>query len=88
MLSRSKFHVPATIAAYNTFMNAVDHMDQLRSTNITQHQEKRLHMTMWMVVLDLAVHNAYCVYMASTSSHREHKSLSFKQAVSEQLVQD
>ena len=61
VLTRTKFQVPATIVAYNTFMNAVDRMDQLRSTNITQHREKRLHMTMWTMVLDLAVHNAYCV---------------------------
>ena len=76
VLSRSKFQVPATIVAYNTFMNAVDRMDQLRSTNITQSREKRLHMTMWAMVLDLAVHNAYCVYMASiTTSRRKHKCL-------------
>ena len=34
-MSRTTFQVPAIIVAYNTFMNSVDRMDQLRSTNAT-----------------------------------------------------
>jgi hypothetical protein len=90
VMTRSKFRVPATIVAYNSFMNAVDRMDQIRSTNITQRREKRLHMTMWTMFLDLAIHNAYCIFLNSASGEvkRKHQSLSsFKNAVAKQLIQ-
>lgn len=63
MLNRTVFHVPAPIVAYNMFMNSVDIMDQIRSTNPTRRNEKRLSMTMFTLVFDLAVHNAFALYL-------------------------
>ena len=36
VMTKSKCKVPATIVAYSCFMNAVDRMDKICSTNITQ----------------------------------------------------
>jgi hypothetical protein len=90
VLNRSSFLVPAPIIAYNMFMNGVDRMDQLRSTNITQRREKRLYMTMFTMCLDLAIHQAYCLYNAThpNVNERKHKCLqSFKQQVAIFLVE-
>ncbi len=62
MLHRTEFLVPAPIVAYSMFMNRVDRMDQLQATLATQCKEKRLHMTMFTYVLDLAVSQAYSIY--------------------------
>ena len=62
VLNRSILHVPAPIVAYNMFMNSVDIMDQRRSTNPTRRNEKRLSMTIFTLILDLAVHNAFAMY--------------------------
>ena len=43
-------------------MNSVDLMDQQRSTNPTRRNEKRLSMTMFTLLLDLAVHNAFSLH--------------------------
>jgi hypothetical protein len=61
-LHRTKFDVPATIVAYNIFMNSVDCMDQRWSTNPTRRVEKRLHMSLFTLFLDLTMHNAYAVF--------------------------
>ena len=63
MLHRTSFQVPAPIVAYNMFMNSVDIIDQRRSTNPTRRNEKKLGMTMFTMVLDLAVHNAFALYL-------------------------
>lgn len=44
-------------------MNSVDIMDQRRSTNPTRGNEKRLSMTLFTLILDLAVHNAFSLYL-------------------------
>jgi len=70
-------------------MNGVDRMDQLRSTNITRQREKRLHMTMFTMVLDLAIHQAYSIYILSVpnETRRKHNSLTtFKQQVALSLL--
>jgi hypothetical protein len=75
---------------YNMFMNGVDQMDQLRSTNITQCHEKRLYMTMFTMCLDLTVHQAFCLYnsMLPNKANRKHQTLlSFKQQVAQFLVE-
>jgi hypothetical protein len=56
------FDVPATIVAYNIFMNSVDRMDHRRSTISTLWVEKRPHMSLFTLFLDLAMHNAYAVF--------------------------
>ena len=61
-IGRSRIECPAIIASYQLFMNGVDRVDQMRSTNPTKRAEKRIHMTIWTYLLDLCVHQAYCVY--------------------------
>jgi len=89
VLKRSSFLVPSPIIAYNQYMNGVDRMDQLRSTNITSRREKRLYMTMFTMVLDLAIHQAYSIYISSVpnETRRKHNSLTtFKQQVALSLL--
>lgn len=89
IMKRTCFEVPVQIIAYNMFMNGVDRMDQLRSTNITQRREKRLYMTMFTMCLDLAIHQAYCLYNAlcPTTVSKKHKTLlSFKHSIAQALV--
>ncbi len=90
ILKRTTFQVPVQIIAYNMLMNGVDRMDQLCSTNITQRRKKRLYMTMFTMCLDLAIHQAYCMYMAlhPVRQDRKHKTLlSFKGKVATFLIE-
>ncbi len=41
VMHRSMFEVPAIVEAYNSFMNAVDRMDQIRSFCPTRRREKK-----------------------------------------------
>ena len=61
-VGRMVFNVPAPIVAYNVYMNSVDILDQRRSTNAAQRNEKRLNMSIFTLVLDLAMHNAYALH--------------------------
>lgn len=61
-LNRSVFYAPAPIVAYNTFMNSVDILDQQRSTNAAERNEKRLSMSIFTLILDLAIHNAFALH--------------------------
>lgn len=86
-LHRTTLNVPAPIVAYNLFMNSVDRMDQRRSTNPTRRVEKRLYMSIFTLYLDLAVHNAFALFLkldgenARSISFRE-----FKRQIAQQLV--
>lgn len=86
-LHRTTFQVPSFIVAYNLFMNSVDRLDQRRSTNPTRQVEKKLHMSLFTLYLDLSVHNAYALFqkidpsMATKVQYRE-----FKRRIAEQLV--
>ena len=59
---RTVFQVPAPIVTYNIYMNSVDIMDQHRKVVPMQHKEKRIYMSVFTLLLDLAVHNAYALY--------------------------
>ena len=50
-IGRSRIACPAIIASYQLFMNGVDRVDQIRSTNPTKRVEKRIHMSLWTYVL-------------------------------------
>jgi hypothetical protein len=50
--TRTTFNVPAPIKAYNLFMNRVDRVDQLRSTNPTRRKEVRVNMSLFTSILD------------------------------------
>ena len=62
VLNRTDFEVPAIIVAYNNYMNSVDRMDQIRATNPNKRREKRLHMSIWTYVLDLAALQAFALF--------------------------
>jgi hypothetical protein len=59
---RTQLKVPAPIVAYNKYMNAVDRMDQMRSTNPTCRKEKRVPMTLFTGMIDVAINNAFALY--------------------------
>ncbi|POM81448.1 LOW QUALITY PROTEIN: Hypothetical protein PHPALM_576 [Phytophthora palmivora] len=57
--SSETFMAPTVIAVSNRFMDGVDRVDQLRSTNPYRRREKRLDMTIFMWLLDIALIKAY-----------------------------
>ena len=90
MLNQTVFHVPAPIVAYNMFMNSVDIMDQRQSMNKMQQKEKRLNMTMFTLVLDLAIHNAFALYLwiceVENATEQQMSYHEFKQQIAVDLV--
>jgi hypothetical protein len=87
VLNRTPFPVPAPIVAYNAFMNAVDRMDQVRSTLRTQRREKRVHMSVFTYLLDLSASQAYAVYKKLKEKETsKHSYFNFKRRICEQLV--
>ena len=58
-VGRSRIKCPAIIVSYQFFMNGVDRVDQLRSTNPIKRKEQKIHMTLWTYCLDLCIHQAY-----------------------------
>jgi len=87
-LNRTDFFVAAPIVAYNMFMNGVDRMDQYRSTLATQRKERRLQMTIFTYLLDLAIGQAFalCQKMASQEGHSSPSYFSFKHKICDYLV--
>ncbi len=83
--------VPAIVAACNMFTNAMDRMDQIRSMVPTRHWEKHLPMTLFTLILDLAVNNARAIKHKlelgdEISNGIECKMASYKRRLCEQLV--
>jgi hypothetical protein len=66
-------------------MNAVNRMDQIRSSCPTRHREKRVSMTLFTLVLDLAIINAQAIYK-KLQFGADITLTSFKQGLCEQLV--
>lgn len=62
MLNRDILRVPSIIVAYNLFMNLVDIMDQLRATCATKRRERRVTMSLYTFILDLAINNVFALY--------------------------
>src|SRR5687768_7240244 len=54
--------VPACIVTYNLFMNSVDRMDQLCSTNPARQKEGRVEMSVFTYLLDISANNAFVLY--------------------------
>lgn len=87
MLQREVFMAPAIIVAYNLFMNAVDRMDQRRQPLACQRREKRLSMSLFTMILDLACSNGYAVACTlSTNYKRSVPFREFKRRVADQLT--
>ncbi|POM66674.1 Hypothetical protein PHPALM_17429 [Phytophthora palmivora] len=66
VLPRKTFTIPTVIASY---MNAVDRADPLRSTNPTRRREKRLDMTLFTWLLDMAAINAFALLKRIAEGH-------------------
>ena len=86
-LHRTTYYVPSIIVAYNFYMNYVDRMDQKRATNATKRREKRLYMSIFTYILDLACHQAFCLLL--TIRPKEIFSFQeFKRKLCEELVKE
>lgn len=86
---RSEFEVPAIIVAYNKYMNSVDLMDQRRATNAIRRKEPRLPMTLFGLVLDLSISNAFTIMKELRHRRNEADNIEFKEfkrLVASQLV--
>lgn len=86
---RSTFLVPAIIAAYNKYMNSVDLMDQRRATNAIRRKEPRLSMTLFSLVVDLSISNAFSVSQVLNSQrgkNNDSEFREFKRLLASQLV--
>ena len=61
-LHRTTLKVPAVFAAYNLFMNAVDRVDQIRSSMVSMKKETRVSMSLWTAILDWSCINSFSLY--------------------------
>jgi hypothetical protein len=87
MLHRRVFMAPATIVAYNLFMNAVDRMDQRRQPVACQRREKRVNMSVFTMIMDLACSNGYAVSCALSLNYKEKVTFrEFKRRVADQMT--
>jgi hypothetical protein len=68
----SMFEVPAIVRAYNLFMNAVDRIDQIRSSCPTRRREKRVSMTFVSKKNIKCALDAYNVKRHSTRNASQH----------------
>ena len=73
--------------AYNNYMNAVDQMDQLWSTNPTRKKEIHVEMSIYTIILDLSVNNAYALYKKILPTNKSPSCFhNFKQKVCAHLI--
>lgn len=87
VMHRKTFQVPAVIVAYNLFMNGVDRVDQLRSTNPIRRKEKRLSMSILTWALDLALINAFALFKKVAGVAAQRVTLrEFKRRVADKLT--
>ena len=86
---RSVFIVPSLIAAYNKFMSGVDRMDQRRGTNAIRRKEQRVDRTVFSLVVDLSISNAYALLQQYKEDNKEDciTFRTFKTRVASQLIQ-
>jgi hypothetical protein len=83
---RKIFMAPTVIAIYNRFMNGVDRVDQLRSTNPTRRREKRLDMTLFTWLIDLAIIYAFLLLKRTTTSTSSLRK--FKRQIADSLTRN
>ncbi|POM75332.1 LOW QUALITY PROTEIN: Hypothetical protein PHPALM_7578 [Phytophthora palmivora] len=88
VMHRKTFQVPAMIVAYNLFMNGVDRVDQLRSTNPIRRKERHLSISILTWALDLALINAFSLFRKVVGDASARVSLrEFKRRVAEKLTE-
>ncbi len=79
VMHQLSIEVPAIVGAYNAFMNTVHRMDQIRSSCHTRCHEKRVSITLFTLVLDLAIINARAIFqklnLGKWGEQVKHKSL-------------
>jgi hypothetical protein len=79
--------VPAIVLAHNEYVNSVNRMEQQRSANPARRNERRLHMTLFTLFLDLAVNNAYALFVSTDPAEATTvKPCQFKKEVCEKLI--
>lgn len=86
-MRQSVFMVPAPIVTYNIFIIGVDRFDQIRSTNAMMQKERRDPTSIFTVLLDAALHNAFLI-REKTDRDRSTGLLKFRSAVAEALVSE
>jgi hypothetical protein len=77
------------IVAYNAFMSGVDCLDQKRATNATKRREKKVYMSIFTYVLDLACPSSFfiCINARKNKGHEKlFKFVEFKQQIAQDLV--
>jgi len=88
-LNRSIVQVPSTVAAYKSFMNSVDRMDQLRAASPTRRRESRVYMSLLSWIMDIAINNGLALYneLRTTDSSLEQLTMEkFKLSIIEGYV--
>jgi hypothetical protein len=76
---------PVAIVVYNLFMNSVDRFDQMRATNISARQEKRVPMFLFTFLLDASIHSAFAL-LKEIDPEKASDMKEFKRTVAAQLV--
>jgi hypothetical protein len=84
------FKVPSIIVAYNAFMSGADCLDQKRATNATKRREKKVYMSIFTYVLDLACTQAHSLFVSTQNKTKVHEKLfefvEFKRQIAQDLV--
>ena len=85
-IGRIVYQVPAVIVAYNYFMCMVDLMDQRRANLVTKRKERRVQMSLWTMILDLASHQGYAIYEWITVNYPEKAMIVMNEKISKKLT--
>ncbi len=85
-IGRIVYQVPAVIVAYNYFMCLVDLLDQRRANLATKRKERRVHMSIWTMILDLACHQGYSLYEWLRDNHPDVAEIVMKEKITKKLT--
>jgi hypothetical protein len=89
-MHRTCFRVPSFIVAYNAFMSGVCRLDQKRATNATKRRERKVYMSIFTYVLDLACTQAHALFVFTQTKTKKNEKLfdfvEFKCQIAQDLV--
>lgn len=88
-LHRNTLNIPSTVAAYNLFMNGVNHIDQLRATLSSRRKEQRISLSLFCRILDLPINKGFDLYKSlreNNVSLTQMNLTSFKRCIIESLI--
>ena len=77
-MHRTDIKVPVIIVAYNNYMNLVNRMYHICSSNSTRRRENQLQMSMFTYIMDLAYINENAVFEEITSA-KTHENVPFNE---------